>query len=73
MRRGQLDDVVSKQTNLSCKTTAINNLWSQENSHRHRHAQHDVILRFIMSSEQHGSDCDSELFVKFHNTVTIEH
>ena len=71
MRRGRLDDVVSKQINLSCKTKTMNNYWSQEDSHRGRYVNTRLNLGLFRLPSNMGVDCDSALLVKFHNTATI--
>ena len=46
------DDALSKQRNLSYKTKALNNLWSQRFPPRLCHPQHNVKLSIITSLEQ---------------------
>ena len=41
----QHDDALSKQRNFSCKTKALNNLWSQGYPQRLSHSQHNVKLK----------------------------
>ena len=49
------DDALSIQRNLSCKTKALNNLWSQGYPPQLSHSQHNVKLSINTSFEQRES------------------